>query len=88
MNQNQQNQNESQALPSEAMVAKIAFIGSAITTFGDALSALASLLAYEIAAKSDDGSDSQDQLQQLHLMQKQMDELTAEIEKIKASIKS
>jgi hypothetical protein len=77
-NQNGQNlQTDSQNLQTDSQSAKLAVIAGAITTFGDALSTMAAVLAIEEARQEQgDTGDNKN-------MQKQIDYLTSEIEKIK-----
>ena len=76
-NQNSDNQNQT-----DSESAKLAVIAGVITTFGDALSTLAAVLALEEArAEQNDAGDSKN-------MQKQIDYLTSEIEKMKRQMNS
>ena len=76
-NQNQDSQNQT-----DSESAKLAVIAGVITTFGDALSTLAAVLALEEARQEQNNAgDSKN-------MQKQIDYLTSEIEKIKRQMNS
>ena len=68
---------DSQNLQTDSESAKLAVIAGVITTFGDALATLAAVLAIEEARQEqgDTGANKN--------MQKQIDYLTSEIEKIK-----
>lgn len=69
---------------SEEFLAKLAFLGSAITFFGDSLSLVTEYFALENLSSPKPQND-QDQTEQLQIMQNQIDELAAELAKIKAS---
>ena len=72
-NENQDNQN----LQTDSESAKLAVIGGAITTLGDALTTMAAALAIE-EARQEQGKTGDNKN-----IQKQIDYLTSEIEKIK-----
>lgn len=67
----------SQNLNTESQAAKLAIIATAITTFGDALGTIAAILAFE--EEQQEQSDKEEYIK----MQKQIDYLTTEFEKLK-----
>ncbi|SEM57629.1 hypothetical protein SAMN04487786_2163 [Paenisporosarcina quisquiliarum] len=69
-------------LQSDSQAAKIAVIAGAISTFGDALATLSAILAIEEERQEKNGSSDNRNLQ------KQIDNLTYEIQKIKNQISS
>ena len=76
-NQNQDSQNQT-----DSESAKLAVIAGVITTFGDALSTLAAVLALEEARQEQNNAGDSNN------MQKQIDYLTSEIEKMKRQMNS
>lgn len=71
---------DSENLQTDSQSAKLAVIAAAITTFADALATIAAVLAIEEARQeqADNGDNKK--------MQKQINYLTSEIEKIKKQI--
>ena len=71
---------DSQNLQTDSESAKLAVIAGVITTFGDALATLAAVLAIEEAREEKNGNGNNKN------MQKQIDYLTSEFEKLKKQV--
>lgn len=74
---------------SASTVAKLALLGSALSTLGDAISTVAAALALEETINSSTQQQPQiDQQQMLESLQKQVNELKIELEKVNYTLLS
>lgn len=86
MKNRSKNDNDSQS--TDTQIAKLAYIGSVITTIGDGIAAYAAGLALSELENGDsqDGVDQTEVMGQLVKMQKQLDMLSLRLDKLERTI--
>ncbi|MGE7921458.1 translation initiation factor 2 [Viridibacillus sp. NPDC093762] len=84
MNKNQKNLGQDNQNQLEIQAAELAVVGAAITTLGDTISTISAILALE-AERQEINNDKKDKEDNKN-MQKQIDYLTSELEKLKDQV--
>ncbi|WP_245975421.1 hypothetical protein [Oceanobacillus chungangensis] len=76
---NNSSEKETQNFQTDSQAAKLAILGGALTTFGDAITTVAAIMALEEERQANNNNDTK-------RLQKQIDYLTSEHEKLKRQL--